>query len=399
VVCILGHVDHGKTSLLDAIRKANVAAGEAGGITQHIGAYQIEFNSRKITFLDTPGHAAFTKMRARGASVTDIAVLVVAADDGFMPQTDEALKHAQNAKVALMVAVNKMDVKGANLDQVKTQMQQRQHRARKTGVGRPITVPVAAIKGQGINELLDMILLQADVLELQGQSEGEASGVIIESQMDFGRGPLATIIVQRGTLRVGDAIVCGPHFAKVRAMFDDQGKNLKEAPPAMPVRVIGWSGSPDSAAPVSRSSKRPRGREARRGGASSASRRPPRPPMRCRRKSRSSSCSPTSPPRRPRCSRSSSRPTCSAPPRRVRNVLEGIKSAKVSLEIVATEVGVVTKNDVLMAGARARSSLASTPSSRTESPRSPSITECASRAFDIIYELGDKVKRDDGRPA
>ncbi|HEX2862613.1 MAG TPA: translation initiation factor IF-2 N-terminal domain-containing protein, partial [Lacunisphaera sp.] len=178
VVCILGHVDHGKTSLLDAIRKANVAAGEAGGITQHIGAYQIEHNNRKITFLDTPGHAAFTKMRARGASVTDIAVLVVAADDGFMPQTDEALKHALDAKVALMVAVNKMDVKGANLDRVKQQMQERQSAPEDWG-GETVTVPVAAIKGQGITELLEMILLQADVLELKANPKTEASGVIV----------------------------------------------------------------------------------------------------------------------------------------------------------------------------------------------------------------------------
>ncbi|HYD84037.1 MAG TPA: translation initiation factor IF-2, partial [Opitutus sp.] len=247
VVCILGHVDHGKTSLLDAIRKANVAAGEAGGITQHIGAYQIEFNGRKITFLDTPGHAAFSKMRARGAEVTDIAVLVVAADDGFMPQTDEALKHAQNAKVALIVAVNKMDVKGANIEQVKGQMQQRNIAPEDWG-GETITVPVAAIKGQGIDNLLEMILLQADVLELKANPKAEASGVVIESQVDVGRGPLATVIVQRGTLRVGDALVCGPNYARVRALFNDKGENLKEAPPATPVRVIGWSGTPDSGA-------------------------------------------------------------------------------------------------------------------------------------------------------
>ncbi len=180
VVVILGHVDHGKTSLLDAIRNANVAAGEAGGITQHIGAYQIEFNGRKVTFLDTPGHAAFSKMRARGANVTDIAVLVVAADDGFMPQTDEALSHAQNAKVALIVAVNKMDVKGANLDQVKAQMQQRNIAPEDWG-GETITVPVSATKNQGIDSLLEMILLQADVLELKANAKAEASGVIVES--------------------------------------------------------------------------------------------------------------------------------------------------------------------------------------------------------------------------
>ena len=247
VVCILGHVDHGKTSLLDAIRKANVAAGEAGGITQHIGAYQVEFNNRKITFLDTPGHAAFSKMRARGANVTDIAVLVVAADDGFMPQTDEALKHAQNAKVTLLVAINKTDVKGANIEQVKAQMQQRNIAPEDWG-GETVTVPVSALKGTGVSELLEMILLQADVLELKANPKAEASGIVVESEIDFGRGPLATVIVQRGTLRVGDAIVCGQHYAKVRAMFDDKGVNVKEAPPGTPVRVIGWSGTPDSGA-------------------------------------------------------------------------------------------------------------------------------------------------------
>ena len=245
VVVIMGHVDHGKTSLLDAIRKANVAAGEAGGITQHIGAYQVEHNSRKITFLDTPGHAAFSAMRARGANVTDIAVLVVAADDGFMPQTDEALKHAQAAKVALMVAVNKMDVKGANLDRVKQQMQERNIAPEDWG-GEVVTVPVAAIKNQGIPELLDMIGLQADVLELKANPKAEASGVVIESEIEVGRGPLATVIVQRGTLRVGDALVCGSHWCKVRALYNDRGETIKEAPPSMPVRVIGWSGTPDS---------------------------------------------------------------------------------------------------------------------------------------------------------
>ncbi len=319
VVCILGHVDHGKTSLLDAIRKARVAAGEAGGITQHIGAYQIEHNNRKITFLDTPGHAAFTKMRSRGASVTDIAVLVVAADDGFMPQTEEALKIAlavkeqQPDKFALIVAVNKMDVKGANLDRVKQQMQERGITPEDWG-GETVTVPVAAIKGQGIQELLEMILLQADVLELQANPKAEASGAIIESQVDVGRGPLATVIVQRGTLRVGDAIVCGSHWAKVRAMFDDQGANLKEAPPSMPVRVIGWSGPPDSGAHISpQRSKNLPARKPRTWPrtSNSGSKRKPLPPTPRPRTSRLTHFSPTLPrPRRRSFARSSS-PTCS----------------------------------------------------------------------------------------
>ncbi|MBL9213956.1 MAG: translation initiation factor IF-2, partial [Opitutaceae bacterium] len=349
VVCILGHVDHGKTSLLDAIRKANVAAGEAGGITQHIGAYQIEHNGRKITFLDTPGHAAFTKMRARGASVTDIAVLVVAADDGFMPQTDEALKHALDAKVALMVAVNKMDVKGANLDRVKTQMQERQIAPEDWG-GETVTVPVAAIKGQGITELLEMILLQADVLELKANPKAEASGVIIESQVDVGRGPLATVIVQRGTLRVGDALVCGPHFAKVRAMFDDQGNNVKEAPPSMPVRVIGWSGTPDSGA---RFISAKNAREAERLAEEAED------------QLKKTNVTADATPKdtsldalfaniaatQAKTLRVVIKSDVYGSLEAVKNVLEGIKSSKVTLDIVAADVGIITKNDVLMASA------------------------------------------------
>src|SRR3984957_4205931 len=236
IVTIMGHVDHGKTSLLDAIRKANVAAGEAGGITQHIGADQVGQKGREITVLHTPCPAAFTKMRSRGASGADVAVLVVAADDGFMPQTDEALKIAlavkeqQPEKFALIVAVNKIDSKGANLDQVKGQMQQRGIAPEDWG-GETVTVPISALKGTGVNDLLEMILLQADVLELKANPDADAAGIVVESQIDVGRGPLSTLIVQRGTLRVGDAIVCGPHWAKVRAMFDDQARPLKAAPP------------------------------------------------------------------------------------------------------------------------------------------------------------------------
>lgn len=390
VVCILGHVDHGKTSLLDAIRKANVAAGEAGGITQHIGAYQIEFNGRKITFLDTPGHAAFTKMRARGAEVTDIAVLVVAADDGFMPQTDEALKHAQNAKVALIVAVNKMDVKGANLDQVKTQMQQRNIAPEDWG-GETITVPVAAIKNQGIDSLLEMVLLQADVLELKANPKAEASGIIIESEIDFGRGPLATVIVQRGTLRVGDAIVSGPNYAKVRAMFDDQGNNVKEAPPGTPVRVIGWSGTPDSGANFKAVKN---SREAEKLAEEEQ--------FRLKKVVTSAAAVPKEvsveqlfaniAATQSKVLKVIVKTDVFGSAEALRNVLEGIKSTKVSLEIVSTEVGLVTKNDVLMAGA------AGSVIVGFHTKLENGVTSLAKHhnvrieTFDIIYELGDKVR-------
>ncbi|MBK1875249.1 translation initiation factor IF-2 [Pelagicoccus mobilis] len=246
-VCIMGHVDHGKTSLLDYIRKANVTKGEAGGITQHIGAYQIEHNDHKITFLDTPGHEAFNSMRARGADVTDIAILVVAADDGFKPQTDEALKFIQKSGVQPIVAINKIDTKGANVDKVKQQMQERGIASEDWG-GQTICVEVSALKGTGIEDLLDMVLLQAEVLELQANPKKKSSGVVIEASVEVGRGPTATVIVQSGTLKVGDALVCGPASTKVKAMLDENGKQLKKAPPATPVRVIGWSTTPDCGA-------------------------------------------------------------------------------------------------------------------------------------------------------
>lgn len=246
-VCIMGHVDHGKTSLLDYIRKANVTKGEAGGITQHIGAYQIEHNDHKITFLDTPGHEAFNSMRARGADVTDIAILVVAADDGFKPQTDEALKFIQKAGVQPIVAINKIDTKGANVDKVKQQMQERGIASEDWG-GQTICVEVSAINGTGIEDLLDMVLLQAEVLELQANPKKQSSGVIIEASVEVGRGPTATVIVQSGTLKVGDALVCGPASTKVKAMLDENGKQIKVAPPSTPVRVIGWSTTPDCGA-------------------------------------------------------------------------------------------------------------------------------------------------------
>ncbi len=245
VVCILGHVDHGKTTLLDYIRKANVVACEFGGITQHIGAYQVEHADHKITFLDTPGHAAFSKMRERGAHVTDLAILVVAADDGFMPQTDEALKFAQESGDPIIVAINKIDYKGADLDRVKTQMQERNIAPEDWG-GETIAVALSALKGENVEELLDMINLQAEVMELQASPKGPASGTIIEAKMEVGRGPTATVIVQQGTLKVGDAIICGISYAKVRAMMDDSGKPVKQALPSTPVSILGWSDIPAS---------------------------------------------------------------------------------------------------------------------------------------------------------
>ncbi len=245
VVTVMGHVDHGKTSLLDAIRRTNVAAGEAGGITQHIGAYQVEAAGGMLTFLDTPGHAAFTAMRARGAQVTDVAVLVVAADDGVMPQTVEALSHARAAGVPIIVALNKCDRAEANPQRVKQQLLEHQLVAEEFG-GETIFVEVSATKGTGIDRLLEMINLQAEVLELTAQAEGPARGTVIEAQLDRGRGPVATVLVREGLLERGDPIVAGLTYGRVRALQSDRGEELKSAGPSTPVRVIGLSAVPDA---------------------------------------------------------------------------------------------------------------------------------------------------------
>jgi translation initiation factor IF-2 len=245
VVTIMGHVDHGKTSLLDYIRRTKVAAGEAGGITQHIGAYHVKTDRGMVSFLDTPGHAAFSAMRARGAKVTDIVVLVVAADDGVMPQTIEAIQHARASQVPVVVAVNKMDKPGANPDRVMQELSQHGLQAEEWG-GDTMLVKVSAKTGAGIDDLLDAILLQAEVLELKAPVDGSARGTIVESSLDKGRGPVATVLVQAGTLRRGDMIVSGGEYGRVRAMFDEAGNSVKEAGPSIPVQVLGLSGAPNA---------------------------------------------------------------------------------------------------------------------------------------------------------
>jgi translation initiation factor IF-2 len=245
VVTVMGHVDHGKTSLLDYIRRTKVAAGEAGGITQHIGAYHVETNKGVITFLDTPGHAAFTAMRARGARATDVVVLVVAADDGVMPQTIEAIQHARAANVPIVVAVNKVDKSDADPERVRTELAKQEVISEEWG-GQNIFVPVSARTGQGIDQLLDAILLQAEVLELRAPRSGLAAGIVIESSIEKGRGAVATVLVKRGTLHMGDPIIAGSEFGRVRAMFDENGKLVQEAPPSMPVVVLGLSAAPNA---------------------------------------------------------------------------------------------------------------------------------------------------------
>ncbi|HSW35108.1 MAG TPA: translation initiation factor IF-2 [Candidatus Limnocylindrales bacterium] len=243
VVTVLGHVDHGKTSLLDAIRNANVTAGEFGGITQHIGAYQVKVDQKKIVFLDTPGHAAFTAMRARGAQITDIAVLVVAADDGVMPQTIEAVNHAKAAKVPVLVAINKIDKPDANPDRVKQQLSEHGLIPEEWG-GDTIFVPVSATRGDGLEELLEMILLLAEVGELSAYPDRAARGTVIEAKLDRGRGPVATVLVQDGTLKVGSPIICGSIAGKVRAMMNDRGERIKTAGPSTPVEILGLNEVP-----------------------------------------------------------------------------------------------------------------------------------------------------------
>ena len=243
VVCVMGHVDHGKTSLLDAIRNTHVTDGEAGGITQHIGAYQVPIKGKKLTFLDTPGHEAFTAMRARGAQVTDIAILVVAADDGIMPQTVESINHAKAAGVSLIVAINKCDKEAANPDRVKQELTEHEIIPEEWG-GDTICVNVSAKQGTGIEELLEMVLLVADVKELKANPNREARGTVIESKLDKGRGPVATVLVQHGTLKIGDVIVAGTSMGRVRAMMDDKGRKIKEAGPSVPVEILGLSSVP-----------------------------------------------------------------------------------------------------------------------------------------------------------
>jgi translation initiation factor IF-2 len=248
IVTIMGHVDHGKTTLLDAIREANVAAGEAGGITQHIGAYTITKDGKLITFIDTPGHEAFSVMRARGANVTDIVILVVSADDGVMPQTREALSHAQAAGVPIIVAVNKIDKPGANPEKIKQSLSELNLLAEDWG-GETMFIPVSALKKTNLDKLLEGVLLQAEILDLKANPNSRAEGTVLESRLEKGRGPVVSILVSRGTLRVGDAIVSGSHAGRVKAMTDDKGRTVKEAGPAFAVEVQGFEGIPSAGEP------------------------------------------------------------------------------------------------------------------------------------------------------
>jgi len=403
VVCVLGHVDHGKTTLLDYFRKTNVVSGEAGGITQHIGAYTVayqgekpEYKGRSVTFLDTPGHAAFAKMRERGASVTDIAILVVAADDGFMPQTEEALKFAQKHASAIVAAINKVDAKGANIDRVKQQMQQRGITPEDWG-GEVITAPVSALKGTGMNELIESILLQAEILDLKANPKCPAQGSVIESQMETGRGPTATIIVQKGTLKPGDSFVCGETWCKVRALMDDRGNRLQQAAPGTPALVLGWDAVPSPGAKfrVVKNDREARelAEEAVLAGrkAAEAQQQAPstgaRPGMSDLERLMAALAQD-----KEKILRVLLKADVNGTLEALQGCLQEIKSAKVRLEIVGGSVGPVTQGDVALAEA-ARASIVAFDT-KLENGVQPHLKRTGVRVIghDIIYELITLVK-------
>jgi translation initiation factor IF-2 len=403
VVCVLGHVDHGKTTLLDYFRKTNVVSGEAGGITQHIGAYTVayqgekpEYKGRSVTFLDTPGHAAFAKMRERGASVTDIAILVVAADDGFMPQTEEALKFAQKHAGAIVAAINKVDAKGANIDRVKQQMQQRGITPEDWG-GEVITAPVSALKGTGMNELIESILLQAEILDLKANPKCPAQGSVIESQMETGRGPTATIIVQKGTLKPGDSFVCGETWCKVRALMDDRGNRLPQSTPGTPALVLGWDAVPSPGAKfrVVKNDREARelAEEAALAGrkAAEAQQQAPntgaRPGMSDLERLMAALAQD-----KEKVLRILLKADVNGTLEALQGCLQEIKSAKVRLEIVGGSVGPVTQGDVALAEA-ARASIVAFDT-KLENGVQPHLKRTGVRVIghDIIYELITLVK-------
>lgn len=388
VVTFMGHVDHGKTSLLDYIRKTKVAAGEAGGITQHIGAYMATYNDKLITFIDTPGHAAFTAMRARGANLTDIAVIVISAEEGVKPQTLEAIDHARAAKVAIMVAINKIDLPGANVQRVMGELQKIGLTPEEYG-GQTIVCPVSAVTGQGVDHLLEMILLQAEIMELKAAPRKRAEGYVIEAQLEPGMGPVATLLVKSGTLQVGDALICGDYWGRVRALMDDRGVKVRTAGPSYAVRCIGLTAVPEAGARfevvendrVARSISEER-LEARRRGQLSQPRRG---------FSIDDLLQQTD---------SSGKRTLSIVLKAdvqgtleaIRHALGEIKSDKVALDIVHAGVGNVTVNDVLLAKASKALIVGFHVAADEGVPKTAKHEGVEIRFYNIIYELIDEVR-------
>jgi len=393
VVTVMGHVDHGKTSLLDAIRKTDVAAHESGGITQHIGASVVTLpDGKKITFLDTPGHQAFTKMRARGANVTDMAILVVAADDGVMPQTLEALNHARAAKVPIIVALNKCDLPAANPDRVKKQLQEHGLNPESWG-GDTITVDVSATTKKNLDTLLEMILLQAEMMELRANPKGPAKGNVIEAQMEPGMGPSATVLVRKGTLKAGDALVCGPHMAKVRALIDDKGKRVKEAGPSMPVKIVGFTGLPDAGAEFEVLKSEKEARElseqralAERAAAATAETEGGRRGTKL--EDLMSQLEEGEKKKLPIVLKADVQGSLEA----IRDSLSKLKSEKIELEVIHAAVGTITENDVLLASASGAIIIGFRVKAES------GVTDVAKREdvqiklYTIIYELLEQVE-------
>ncbi len=390
VVTFLGHVDHGKTSLLDKIRSAHVVAGEHGGITQHIGAYTVTYNENRITFIDTPGHAAFTAMRARGANLTDIAVIIIAADDGIMPQTREAIQHARAANVAIMVAINKVDLKTANVDRIKQQLQQ-ENLAPEDWGGQTIVCPVSAETGEGIDHLLEMILLQAEVMELKAMSKGPAHGYVVEARLEPGMGPTANVLVKKGTLKVGDAMVCGPYWGKVKALISDTGTKVRTAGPSVAVKCLGLNSVPDAGAEFvtvandrsARSIAEERIQQQRAEKLGASARRP------------------TSLDDLLRQTDATEKKDLSVVVKAdVQGSLEAIihslteiKSEKVELRFILNGVGNITENDVILASASNAIVLGFNVASEAGANRAAKKEEVEIRLYSIIYEMVDDIRQ------
>ncbi len=391
IVTFMGHVDHGKTSLLDAIRRAKVAAGEAGGITQHIGAYTVQRNNHSITFLDTPGHEAFTAMRARGANVTDIVVLVVAADDGIKPQTLEALRHAQAAKVTIMVAINKVDLPNANLDKVKGQLQELGLAPEEWG-GQTVVCEVSATKGTGIEKLLEMIALQSEVLELRADPTGNARARVIETQIETGRGPTATVLVQHGCLKVGDSFVCGPHQGKVKALLDDAGNAITTAGPSVPTRIIGLSGAPSPGEEVVVVSSEREARtiveerqEAQRATRLAAG---PGAPTGVTQENLFASIADG----QKKCLRVVLKGDVQGSVEAIVEAIRKIQSQKVTLEIILSTIGPISESDILLAKASGAVVIGFNTKTDNSAANAAKREGIQIKLFSIIYELVDQVK-------
>jgi translation initiation factor IF-2 len=389
VVAFMGHVDHGKTSLLDRIRNTKVAAGEDGGITQHIGAYTVKTANGQITFLDTPGHEAFTKMRARGANLTDIVVIVIDAVDGMMPQTREAIQHAKASKVCIMVAINKIDLRAANPDRVKQQLQAEGLAPEDWG-GTTVCCPVSAITGEGVNNLLDMITLQSEILELKANPRRKAQGYIIEAQLEAGMGPTASLLIRKGTLHIGDAVIVGPHWGKVKALIDDQGKKVKEAGPSYAVKCLGLSGVPDAGAEfvvaenekVARETSEQRTQEGRERSLAGGT------PRRASLEALMQKAETSEKKELGVVIKADVQGSIEA----IQHIIDGIKSTKVSVKILLTGVGSITNNDVLLASASDALIIGFHTSAENGVTGLAKREGIEIRLYNIIYELMDDLK-------